>query len=371
VQAVILVGGEGTRLRPLTSGTPKPIVTFVDRPFMGFMLEWLARHGVTDVVMCCGFLATKVKNILGDGSDFGVNLQFVEEPEPRGTAGALKFAEHLLQDRFLMLNGDTLTDIDLSAQLDQHARTGAVGTLGLVPVSDPSAFGLVLRNADTSVSGFLEKPGPEQLVGLDSYLVSGGIYVLEKSVLDLIPPHLNVSIETEIWPALVGNGLYGFAADASSYWLDIGTPDRYMQGTADILSGAVQTTVAARLDAGGQAIEGDVDPAATVTGPVIVEAGATVAAGATVTGPAIIGAGTTIAAGATVDGSVVLAGCTVGADAVIRGAILSPNVTVGERTVVSDLAMLGDSVSVGADNVLGGAVKLFPGTKLGDGAIKV
>lgn len=371
MQAVILVGGEGTRLRPLTSGTPKPIVTFVDRPFMGFMLQWLARHGVTDVVMCCGFLATKVKDVLGDGSEFGVRLQFVEEPEPRGTAGALKFAEHLLEDRFLMLNGDTLTDIDLSAQIAQHERTGATGTLGLVPVADPSAFGLVLRHEDASVSGFLEKPAPDQLVGLDEYLVSGGIYVLERSVVDLIAPDVNVSIETEIWPALVGSGLYGFAADPASYWLDIGTPDRYLQGTADILTGAVETAVSARLDGAGQAIGGDVDEGASVTGPCIIEAGASLAAGATVRGPAIIGAGTRVAAGATVDGAVVLAGCTIGADAVIRGAILSPNVTVGERTVVSGLAMLGDGVSVGADNVLGAAVKLFPGTTLGDGAIKV
>lgn len=371
MQAVILVGGEGTRLRPLTSGTPKPIVTFVDRPFMGFMLQWLSRHGVTDVVMCCGFLATKVKDILGDGSEFGVKLQFVEEPEPRGTAGALKFAEALLEERFLMLNGDTLTDIDLSAQIAQHLSTGAVGTLGLVPVDDPSAFGLVLRNEDTSVSGFLEKPGPDQLVGIDDYLVSGGIYVLERSVVDMIEPDANVSIETEIWPALVGNGLYGFAADASSYWLDIGTPDRYMQGTSDILTGAVETAVSERLDGSRQAIAGTVEDGATVTGPVIIEAGATIAAGASVTGPAIVGAGTTVASGATIDGAVVLAGCTIGSGAVIRGAILSPNVTVGERTVVSDLAMLGDGTSVGADNVLGAAVKLFPGTTLGDGAIKV
>lgn len=371
MQAVILVGGEGTRLRPLTSGTPKPIVTFVDRPFMGFMLQWLARHGVEDVVMCCGFLATKVKDILGDGSEFGVKLQFVEEPEPRGTAGALKFAEHLLQDRFLMLNGDSLTDIDLSAQIAQHEATGARGTLGLVPVDDPSAFGLVLRHEDTSVSGFLEKPGPDQLVGMDEFLVSGGIYVLEKSVVDLIEPDRMVSIEEEIWPALVGDGLYGFAADRSSYWLDIGTPDRYMQGTADILTGAVETAVSARLDGARQAIDGTVEDGATVTGPVIIEAGALVRAGATVTGPAIIGAASVIEAGATVDGAVILDGCTVRRDAVVRGAILSPNVTVGERTVVSDLAMLGEGVSVGADNVLGSAVKLFPGTTLGDGAIKV
>ncbi|MCW3014085.1 MAG: NDP-sugar synthase [Solirubrobacterales bacterium] len=370
MQAVILVGGEGTRLRPLTSGTPKPIVTFVDRPFMGFMLQWLARHGIEDVVMCCGFLATKVRDILGDGSAFGVNLQYVEEPEPRGTAGALKFAEHLLQDRFLMLNGDVLTDVDVGAQIAQHEATVATGTLGLVPVEDPSAYGLVLCHEDASVSGFLEKPGPDQLTGIDTYLISAGIYVLERSVLDMIEPDRNVSIETEIWPALVGNGLYGYAA-RGAYWLDIGTPERYLQGTADILEGNVDTAVASRLNGAKQVLDGEVADGATITGSVILEAGSRVAAGATVTGPTVIGAGTQIAAGATVERSVVLGGGRIGADALVRDAILSSSVTIGERTVVSDLAVLGAGVSVGADNVLGKAVKLFPGTQLGDGAIKV
>ena len=137
-----------------------------------------------------------------------------------------------------MLNGDVLTDVDVTAQIAQHEATGAVGTLGLVEVDDPSAYGLVLRNDDNSVSGFLEKPGPEQLEGVERYYISAGIYVLERSVLDLIPPDRNVSIEREVWPALVGNGLYGYGADGA-YWLDIGTPDRYLQGMRDILSGAV------------------------------------------------------------------------------------------------------------------------------------
>src|SRR5215212_10618232 len=157
MQAVILVGGEGTRLRPLTSTVPKPVVPLVDRPFIVFMLEWLARHGVDDVVMSCGFLATAVRNVLGDGSQYGLRLRFVEEPEPRGTAGALKYAEDLLDERFLMLNGDVLTDIDLTAQIEQHERTGATGTLALVPVDDPSAYGLVRLNGDASVKEFLEK----------------------------------------------------------------------------------------------------------------------------------------------------------------------------------------------------------------------
>ena len=184
MQAVILVGGEGTRLRPLTVTVPKPVLPLVDRPFLVYMLEWLRRHGVDDVIMSCGFLATSVRNVLGDGSQFGVRLRFVEEPEPRGTAGALKYAEDLLDDRFLMLNGDVLTDIDLTAQLAQHEETGAVGTLALVPVDDPTAYGLVRTNEDHSVREFVEKPTADSI---DTNLISAGAYVLERRVLDLIP----------------------------------------------------------------------------------------------------------------------------------------------------------------------------------------
>src|SRR4051812_3663046 len=151
MQAVILVGGEGTRLRPLTSNLPKPVVALVDRPMMAYMFEWLHGHGVDDVIMSCGFKATKVRDVLGDGSQYGIRLRFVEEPDPRGTAGALKFAEDLLQDRFLMLNGDVLTDLDLTAQIAQHEATGATGTLALVPVPDPSSYGLVRLREDSSV----------------------------------------------------------------------------------------------------------------------------------------------------------------------------------------------------------------------------
>src|SRR5215210_4126093 len=175
MQAVILVGGEGTRLRPLTSTVPKPIVPLVDRPFIAYMLEWLKRHGVDDVIMSCGFLATAVRNVLGDGSAYGIRLRFVEEPEPRGTAGALKYAEDLLEERFLMHNGDVLTDIDLTAQIAQHEETGAVGTLALVPVEDPTAYGLVRLHDDGAVKEFVEKPAADEI---DTNLISAGAYVL-------------------------------------------------------------------------------------------------------------------------------------------------------------------------------------------------
>ena len=236
MQAVILVGGEGTRLRPLTSTVPKPVVPLVDRPFISFMLEWLQGHGIDDVIMSCGFLATSVRNVLGDGSALGIKLRFVEEPDPRGTAGALKFAQPLLDERFLMLNGDVLTDIDLTGQIAQHERTGAKATLALAPVADPSAYGLVHLNKDRSVKDFVEKPSSDRI---DTNLISAGAYVLEREILELVPPDRNVSIEREVWPRLIGAGLYGFPADA--YWLDIGTPERYLQGTFDIIEGNVQT----------------------------------------------------------------------------------------------------------------------------------
>src|SRR5271155_1826460 len=215
MQAVILVGGEGKRLRPLTSTVPKPVVPLVDRPFISFMLEWLRQHGVDDVIMSCGFLATSVRNVLGDGSGLQMRLRFVEEPDPRGTAGALKFAESLLDERFVMLNGDVLTDLDLTGQI------GARATLALVPVVDPTAYGLVHLNDDRSVKDFVEKPSSD---AIDTNLISAGAYVLSREILNLVPAERNVSIEREVWPLLIGKGLYGIPLEG--YWLDIGTPER-------------------------------------------------------------------------------------------------------------------------------------------------
>src|SRR3954468_6317626 len=248
MQAVILVGGEGTRLRPLTSRQPKPVITLVDRPFLVHMLEWLRGHGVDDVILSCGFEPSRVQAALGDGSAYGLRLRYVVEPEPRGTAGAVKVAEDLLDDRFLMLNGDVLTDVDVSAQIALHARDGAVGTLGLSPVDDPSAYGLVLLDGAGAVTGFLEKPGPADLDGVDEYLISNGIYVLERSVLDLIPTGRNVSIEREIWPRLVGHGLHAFPHEA--YWLRIETPATCLKATCDILEGDVNTAAGERIGPG-------------------------------------------------------------------------------------------------------------------------
>jgi mannose-1-phosphate guanylyltransferase len=366
MQAVILVGGEGTRLRPLTSTVPKPVVALVDRPLMAYMFEWLHGHGVDDVIMSCGFKATKVRDVLGDGSQYGIRLRFVEEPDPRGTAGALKFAEEFLEDRFLMLNGDVLTDLDLSAQIAQHEATDATGTLALVPVPDPSSYGLVRLRDGGAVAEFLEKPSADAV--LDTNLISAGAYVLERSVLDLIAPDRNVSIEREIWPALVDDGLFGFVDD-DAYWIDVGTPERYLQATFDILEGNVSTGVVAKLGDNYLSI----DPTAQVAGravpPAILGARASVAAGARVGSLAVLGDDVGVGAGSSVERAVVLAGAQVGAGCLLRDCIVGPGAQIGDRSQIIGGAMVGEGVIIGADNVVARGARLFPGMEVPDGGL--
>jgi len=328
------------------------------------MLEWLRGHGVDDVIMSCGFLATAVRNVLGDGSALGLRLRFVEEPEPRGTAGALKYAEELLEDRFLMLNGDVLTDLDLSAQIALHEATGARATLALVAVSDPTAYGLVRVREDHAVCEFVEKPSADQI---DTNLISAGAYVLERSVLDLIPADRNASIEREVWPQLVGDGLYGYVGDA--YWLDIGTPDRYLQGTFDILEGNVVTAVRERLGPGYLDIGERVEALGRIVPPALVERGCRIGEGAHVGSLVVLGEGVSVGEGATIERAVVLNGAEVGAHCELRDCIVAAGVRLGERTVVSGGAVVGEGVTVGADNVLTRGMRVFPHTELPDGAI--
>ncbi|HLI32363.1 MAG TPA: NDP-sugar synthase [Solirubrobacteraceae bacterium] len=373
MQALILAGGEGTRLRPLTSTVPKPVVPLLDRPLIAYMLDWLARHGIDDVIMSCGFLATSVRNVLGDGSAYGLRLRFVEEPEPLGTAGALKLAEPLLADRFLMLNGDILTDIDLSAQIAQHERSGARATLALVAVPDPTNYGLVRLAADRSVAEFVEKPSSDKVVegsaqaGEDN-LISAGAYVLEREILDLVPAGRNVSIEREIWPQLVGNGLFGYPG--AGYWLDIGTPSRYLQATFDILERNVQTPVAERLGSDFLALADGVELAGRAIPPALLERGVRVCEGAHVGALAYLGCDVTIGPGSAVERAVVLNGSSIGAGCRIADCIVAAGCRVGDGASVGGEAVLGEGVTIGADNVIAAGARIFPGVSLPDGAMR-
>jgi len=365
MQALILVGGEGTRLRPLTSTVPKPVVPLVDRPLIAFMLEWLRQHGIDDVIMSCGFLATSVRNVLGDGSALGIRLRFVEEPDPRGTAGALKFAEPMLEERFLMLNGDVLTDLDLTAQIAQHLQTGARATLALVPVADPTGYGLVHLREDRSVLDFVEKPSPD---AVDTNMISAGAYVLERDILELVPPERNVSIEREIWPLLIGNGLYGYPSQ--SYWLDIGVPDRYLQGTFDIIEGNVETAVAQRLGSDWLAVDDGAEVRGRVIPPAVLERGVCVGDGTQVGSLVVLAEDVSIGPGSIVERAVILNGAQIGDGCTLRGCIVAAGCEVGARTQITGGAVLGEGVTIGADNVITRGARIFPGVALPDGAIK-
>jgi mannose-1-phosphate guanylyltransferase len=361
VQALILAGGEGTRLRPLTSTVPKPVVPLVDRPFIAFMLAWLREHGIDDVVMSCGHLAAGVRNVLGDGDAHGLRLRYVEEPQPLGTGGALKFAESLLDERFLMLNGDVLTDIDLTAQIAQHERTGARATLALVPVDDPSAYGLVRTAPDGAVTAFVEKPAPDQI---DTNRISAGAYVLERSVLDLLEAGRPASIERDVFPRLVGDGLYGYLAEG--YWLDIGTPERYLAGTFDLLEGTVHSPVAARMGDGMRAVDPSVENAGRIIPAAIVEAGCRIGAGARIGGRVVLERGVTVGAGTTIERSVILQGAEIGADCTLQGCIVAGGVRIGDGCTIEGLSVIGEGVTIGAGNVIAHGARLFPGLELPD-----
>jgi mannose-1-phosphate guanylyltransferase len=314
MQAIVLVGGEGTRLRPLTETVPKPALTLVDRPFLAYMIEWLARHGVTEVVLACGFLPDVLREALaGEEERAGAKIRYVVEPEPLGTAGAIRYAADALggelDDRFLALNGDVLTDLDLSALVRAHEARGATATIALHPVGDASAYGLVRCGEAGEVLEFLEKTG-ERSPGE----INAGMYVLERSLLESIPLAQNVSIERDVFPRLVGEGLYGLRLEG--YWMDIGTPERYLRASWDILEGRVETRVAA-----------------TPQG-VLVASGAEVAEDATIGPRAVLGSGCRVGAGAEVRDSVLLDGCTVGANAQVLGSILAPGAEVAAGAVV-------------------------------------
>lgn len=327
MQALILVGGKGTRLRPLTNEIPKPAITLVDRPFLRYMFEWLGRHGVDEILLACGFLPDRMREILGEGEPGGPKLRYLVEPEPLGTAGAIRFAADHLKGRFLALNGDSLTDLDLGPLFRRHEESGSVGTLGLYGVDDPAAFGLVLHDEDGRVTDFLEKPEPgsaeaERAAKLASPEVSAGIYLLEPEVLDLIPPGRKVSIEREIFPGLVGNGLHACRLDG--YWQDIGTPERYLAATWDILEGRVDTEAPRSADG------------------VLVDPGAELAATAEIGSRVVVGPGCQIGDRASLVESVVHRDARIGEGASLRGCIVSPAATIPAG------AQLVDTV-VGAD----------------------
>jgi mannose-1-phosphate guanylyltransferase len=326
VQAIVLVGGEGTRLRPLTETVPKPALMLVDRPLLAYTIEWLAGHGVTEVVLACGFLPDVLREVLGGEEErAGVRIRYVAEPEPLGTAGAIRFAADelgaALGERFLALNGDVLADLDLTALVRAHEALGARATIGLRRVEDAATYGLVATGPGGEVTEFAEKTG-EHRPGE----INAGAYLLERSVLDEIPAGSSASIELDTFPRLIGNGL--FASPLEGYWMDVGTPERYLQASWDVLEGRVRTMV--RPSAPGMLI----DPSAEVAADAVVGPRAVISAKCRIEPRAEIRESvllerSAVGAGARVSGSILAAGAEVGPGMTVQGAVAGPRERVG------------------------------------------
>jgi len=351
VKAVVLVGGEGTRLRPLTLSTPKQMLPIVGQPMIERVLGHLAAHGIDEAVLSLGYLPDAFTSAYPDGTASGVRLSYAVEPEPLDTAGAVRFAADFarVDGTFVVVNGDVLTDFDVSALIGFHRARRAEGTIHLTPVADPSAFGVVPTDADGRVTAFIEKPARDEA---PTNLINAGTYVLEPSVLERIPPGRRVSIERETFPAMVRAGrLFARADDA--YWLDTGTPAAYLQAHRDLVEGrrgGPPAPGAHRVE-GGWWTTGSPIVKGTVTGACFIGEGSEVAEGATVES-SVLGAGCVIEAGARVSGSVLLDGARVATDSVVAGSVLGPGSTVGERCDIRPISVLGDGAVVPSGTVV-------------------
>ncbi len=322
MKAVVLVGGAGTRLRPLTFTTPKPLLPIVNVAFLERQLRWLGSFGVDEAVLSLGYLPDAFKAHFADERFGDVKLRFVVEHEPLGTAGGIRFAADGINERVLVCNGDVLTDLDLDEFVGFHESRGAEATISLARVEDPSAFGVVPTRDDGEVIAFVEKPPREQA---PTNWINAGTYVLEPSVLASIPPRLNVSIERETFPRMLERPGRLYAMRSEGYWLDIGTPEKYLEAHRDVLAGRVgfpPSPGATERSSGVWTEPGAlIDPSAEIVGPSLVGAGARVEAGARVVAT-VLGAGSVIGAGVAISNSVVFAGVEVPAGATITATVL-------------------------------------------------
>jgi len=362
VEAVVLVGGLGTRLRPLTLTTPKPMIPLLNRPFLEHAVRWLAGHGVEHLVFGTYHLAGEIRAHFGDGSGFGLAISYAEEERPLGTAGALRHAAPLLrEERFLLFNGDILTDLDLTALMAHHRATGATATVALAEVADPTAFGMVEVDGADRVVRWVEKPAWQEVT---SHWVNLGGSVFERRALEYVPEGAVTSLERDLYPDLIGAGepVYGFCSGA--YWRDLGTPELYRAAHYDALLGRVALASLTPLPPDLAAY-----PGVRFFGPVAVGAGCRLAPETRIVGPACIGPGCEVAAGCTIERAVLWAGVRLGAGSYVAESIVGREVEIGAGCVVRGDAVIGEHARIGADNVLANGVRVAHGCALPDGAV--
>lgn len=351
-EAVLLVGGQGTRLRPLTINTPKPMLPVAGVPFTVHQITRARDAGVTRIVLGTSYKADVFKEFI-EGNDLGIEIVIATEDEPLGTGGAIRHAlEHLTSgpdDPVLIFNGDVLSGLDIAGLVESHRASESDVTLYLTPVDDPRAYGLVPTDADGRVTQFLEKPQTPQEIVTDQ--INAGCYVFRRSVIDAIPAGRPVSVERETFPGLLASGARVSGVVDRGYWLDLGTPLSFVRGSCDLVLGLAPS------------------PAVAATGDSLILDGAAVAPDARLAGGSTIGAQASVGSGSSIDGAVVFDRAVIGAGTRISNSIVGEGAVIGEGCIIVD-AVIGDGAVIGSGNELVGGVRVWPDAVLGDTAVR-
>lgn len=338
MHALILAGGKGTRLRPLTVYTPKPIVPVMNRPFLLYQLDILRRAGIEDITLSLSYLPDKIEQLLGDGSEHGVNLRFLTEPHPLGTAGAYRFASEHIKDTTVVLNGDILTNADISSIVQFHKKCEAEATITLTPVEDPWNYGLVEAQNDR-VKGFIEKPKPEEAARKKLKNINAGIYVLEPSIRELIPKDENRSFEYNVFPDLLQNKNEFFAYQLTGkYWRDLGTPENYLGAHVDFLKGEIDGFDLPLLDQADIATHSSVERS-------LIGADCVIKPNVEIIG-SVLGPGVHVEERSRIENSVIWSHTRVASNASIEGSVIARSCHVGRNTFVRPGTVLGDKASI-------------------------
>lgn len=360
MRAVVLVGGQGSRLRPITRTVPKALVPLRNKPYIQYMIDSLRSAGLEEAVLSMGYLPDPIQRHFATQDLGGFSARYVVEDRPLGTAGGIKNVQEHLDGTFVATNGDVLTGLDLTEVIEAHLSSDALATITLTSVEDPSAYGLVEVDYRMRVKRFVEKPGVD---GAHTSLINAGIYVLESEVLNMIPAGREVSIEREVFPQLQAMGALQ-AYVSSAYWRDIGTPHGYLGASQDVLVGAVGRGEDFRFT--NVHSSANISKDVTLLPPVDVAEGCEIAASATVGGRTSLGRGCVIEEGATVEGSVLFDGARVGEGSIVRNAIVGPGAAIGRDCIVRGLSVLGAGSIIEAGNVLDHGARVSPNVRLGE-----
>jgi NDP-sugar pyrophosphorylase family protein len=346
MKAILLAGGKGTRLRPLTVHTPKPIVPIFNRPFLYYQLDLLRQvPEIDEAILSLNYQPRRIEEIFGEGEGLGLKLRYVVEPMPLGTAGAVRYAGDSLTDSVLVFNGDVLTEVDLGAVLRLHRERKAKATIVLTPVENPRAYGLVKTDASGNIVDFLEKPGDDDIT---VNTINAGIYVLEPETFDRIPKDTAWSIERSFFPSLIQRKETFVAYVYDGYWIDIGTPAKYLQVHRDIMDGRYSAPpfAGAAEPTAWVSPNAKVDEGVHIHGPCFVDEGVVLKAGSRVLPHAVVGRQTHVEEEAIIDGSIIWPNGWIGREAVVRGSILGRNCHIGRNAAIESAVVLGDKTVV-------------------------